>query len=269
VTATDRELAAAIRGELAAIEPSRPCDRRAELAGLGDTTRSDPALTRLRVRLARGGSGSGAPSLANEAWAAAPDHCRAAWLRGRFLATGSLSVTNGRTHLEFVLPEAEGCVLADRLSDLDLPAGLRIRRGRGVVTWKSAESVGRFLRLAGSSAALLELEARWVARSLRSDLNRVVNAEAANLSRSVEAAGRQLAAIVELESTGRLAEQPPIARRIADARRASPEASLTDLAERTGLHRSAVQRALDRLVRAAGLDDDGHGTRRPAVALSS
>jgi DNA-binding transcriptional regulator WhiA len=269
VTATDRELVAAIRGELAAIEPSRPCDRRAELAGLGGTPRRDPALTRLLVRLGRGISGPGGTSVADDAWATAPDHCRVAWLRGRYLAAGSLSVTNGRTHLEFVLRAGEARVLARRLSEMGLPAGLRLRRGHGVVTWKSAESVGRFLRLAGSSAALLELEARWVARSLRSDLNRVVNAEAANLSRSVEAAGRQLAAIAELETTGRLARQPAIVRRIADARRASPEASLTDLAERTGLHRSAVQRAFAHLVRAAGLEEEGAGgPGRRVVALS-
>jgi DNA-binding transcriptional regulator WhiA len=63
----------------------------------------------------------------------------------------------------------------------------------------------------------------------------------------VVAAGRQLAAIDELDADGRLARQPYTVRLVADARRETPEATLSELAERLGLHRSAVQRALDRI----------------------
>jgi DNA-binding protein WhiA len=260
---TDRDLVAAIRTELTAIEPGRACDRGAELEGLGKAARRDAALARLVVRLRRGTGSTERGEMSDAAWDSAPDHCRTAWLRGRFLATGSLSVANGRTHLEFVLAPEEAASLASRLTDLGLPASVRERRGRGVVTWKSAETVGRFLRLAGASAALLELEARLVSRSLRGELNRIVNAEAANLARSVAAAGRQLAAISELETAGRLAGEPRAVRVVARARLDAPDASLSDLAERTGMHRSAVQRALDRIVRTSVLDaPDGRGVRR-------
>jgi DNA-binding transcriptional regulator WhiA len=67
----------------------------------------------------------------------------------------------------------------------------------------------------------------------------------------VAAAGRQLAAIEALAANGQLAAQPAAVRRVADARRATPEASLTDLAERLGVHRSRVQRALERIERLA------------------
>jgi DNA-binding protein WhiA len=251
MTATDRELVAAIRSELSSIDPSRVCDRAAELAGLGSTPRSDAALTRLTVRLRRGVDPSASLAFDDDAWAAAAEHCRTAWLRGRYLATGSLSVANGRTHLEFVDTAEETAVLARRLAAVGLPAGIRLRRGRGVATWKSAETVGRFLRMVGASAAMLELEARSVGRSLRGDLSRIVNAEAANLARSVEAAGRQIAAIEAVEASGALAVQSPVVRAVARARRESPDASLTELAERTSLHRSRVQRALDRLDRLA------------------
>jgi DNA-binding protein WhiA len=119
------------------------------------------------------------------------------------------------------------------------------------VTWKSAETVGLFLRRIGAGAALLELEARQVSRTLRGELNRVLNAESANLQRSVAAAGRQLAAIDLLETDGRLADQPHAVRVVAEARREAPDATLTELAERLGLHRSGVQRALERLERVA------------------
>ena len=113
------------------------------------------------------------------------------------------------------------------------------------------ESVGTFLRRIGAAGALLELEARQVSRALRGELNRVLNAESANLQRAVAAAGRQLDAIAVLDADGRLQEQPFVVRTVADARRETPEATLSELAERLDLHRSAVQRALERLERLA------------------
>jgi DNA-binding protein WhiA len=86
---------------------------------------------------------------------------------------------------------------------------------------------------------------------MRGDLNRVINAESANLQRVVAAAGRQLDAIGALDRDGRLGEQPLVVRAVAAARRETPEATLGELAERLDLHRSAVQRALDRIERLA------------------
>jgi len=271
MSGTDRDLVAALRAELAAVDPSRPCDRRAEIAGLGTVlVTREATVARLALRL--GGRAAERVGTAHRRvlelpdhdldWARAAEHCRLAWLRGRFLARGSMSLAGGRAHLEFVVPVDEAPVLARRLADLDLPASWRIRRGAGVVTWKSAESITAFLGRIGATAALLELEARSVARSLRGELNRVLNAESANLQRSVAAAGRQLEAIDVLEADGRLAEQPRTVRAVAEARRETPEASLSEIAVRLDLHRSAVQRALDRLERLALHDDEGIGRRR-------
>ncbi len=280
MSGSDRDLVAGLRAELAAVEPARPCDRRAEIAGLGPRLQTqEPAVARLVVRLG-GHALEGQPArnphsavrarraftLPDErlAWSGAAEHCRMAWLRGRFLAHGSLSLAGGRAHLEFVVPVEDAPELARRLDDVGLPASWRVRRGLGVVTWKSAESITAFLGRIGASASLLELEARQVARSLRGELNRVLNAESANLQRSVAASGRQLAAIDALEADGRLGEQPRTVRAVAEARRETPEASLSEIAARLELHRSAVQRALDRLERLALHDDEGVGMRRPA-----
>src|SRR5919202_2272897 len=116
---SDRDLVAALRSEIAAIDPSRACDRAAESAGLSGTPARTLAgrrstIGRLVVRLGRAGarSLSAAAPTAGFDWASAPDHCRTAWLRGRFLANGSLSLAGGRTHLEFVVDPAEAPVLA-------------------------------------------------------------------------------------------------------------------------------------------------------------
>jgi DNA-binding transcriptional regulator WhiA len=249
MTHAERDLVVALRNELAGIDPARPCDRVAEAAGLGsDLATREPAVARLAVRLRRAADAS---TTAPFVWESAADHCRTAWLRGRFLARGSLSLAGGRTHLEFVVSPEEAPVLAARLGEVVGPASWRVRRGRGVVTWKGGEAVGTFLRRIGAAGALLELEARQVSRALRGELNRVLNAESANLQRAVAAAGRQLDAIAVLDADGRLIEQPYVVRLVADARRETPEATLTELAERLGLHRSAVQRALERIERLA------------------
>lgn len=270
MTTADRDLVSALRAELAALDPSRACDLAAELAGLGapsggrDGAYRDPVLARLELRLARRGS---PPAAGPFAWSGAAEHCRMAYLRGLFLAHGSLSVAGGRTHLEFVVDPEDAPRLAARVSESGMAASWRIRRGRGVVTWKSAETVGLFLRRIGAGAALLELEARQVSRTLRGELNRVLNAESANLQRSVTAAGRQLAAIDLLDADGRLAAQPYVVRVVAEARRETPEATLAELAERLGLHRSGVQRALERIERVA-LHGEPSGPERPATSLA-
>ena len=232
MTRSERDLVAALRAELAAIGRS-------------------PALGRLAVRLRRASEDRDDGPFEPFEWGPAPEHCRTAWLRGRFLARGSLSLAGGRTHLEFVVADVEAPVLAGRLADVGLPASWRVRRGRGVVTWKSGEAVGTFLRRIGATGSLLELEARQVSRALRGELNRVLNAESANLQRAVAAAGRQLDAIAALDADGRLGRQSYVVRLVAEARRETPEATLGELADRLELHRSAVQRALERIERLA------------------
>ena len=216
MTRSERDLVTALRAELAAIDPSRPCDRAAEVDGLGPGADRPRGVGRAARRPAPAARATGEPGAGAFDWASAAEHCRTAWLRGRFLARGSLSLAGGRTHLEFVVDPDEAPILAARLADLGLPASWRLRRGRGVVTWKSGEAVGTFLRRIGAAGALLELEARQVSRALRGELNRVLNAESANLQRAVSAAGRQLDAIATLDADGRLAEQPYVVRLVAD-----------------------------------------------------
>jgi DNA-binding transcriptional ArsR family regulator len=284
VSSSERDLVDALRAELSAIDPPRRCCRLAEEVGLaGAFEPRRRTIARLELRLARsragesgGGSGSGngsgggsadagaePPSVTPPAfeWVRAPEHCRVAYLRGRFLAHGSLSLASGRTHLEFVVPVDEAPDLCAQLEAMEMPATWRVRRGRGVVTWKSVETVGTFLRVVGAGATLLELESRQVSRSVRGELNRVINAESANLQRAVAAAARHLEAIDTLAADGRLAEQPYVVRLVAEARVEVPEATFGELAERLGLHRSAVQRALDRVERLALHPDEGAGRR--------
>ncbi|CAN5781681.1 hypothetical protein BH24CHL5_BH24CHL5_05060 [soil metagenome] len=246
--AAQRDLVAALRSELAAIEPARRCCRAAERAGLGPAAQGrarSPMIGRLAVRLA-----DPAPTPAFD-WDGAAEHCRRSFMRGALLASGSLSVTATGTHLELVVDQTELDEYSRRLAALGILAGARVRRGRGVRTWKSSEAIVELLRRVGASAAMLELESRLVGRSLRGHMNRVVNAEHANARRAVAAAGRQVADIERLEAAGLLARLPRQVRQVARARRRAPEATLSELAVMLDISRSQVQRAFDAIASAA------------------
>jgi DNA-binding protein WhiA len=190
-------------------------------------------------------------------WATARRHCREAWLRGRFLAAGSLSIGETGVHLELSDTPAAAESLTGELTLMGLVPSWRVRRGRGVVTLKRIEDVITLLRTIGASATVLELEARLVTRQLQGHLNRVINAESANLRRSVRAAHRQVEAVRVLQDDGRLSGLAAHDRAVGAARLEAPEASLTELAAMTGIGRSRVQRSLDRIL---GLAEGPNGS---------
>ena len=147
------DLVDAIRGELAAVLPDRNCCRGAELDALADAggRREEIAIARTIHRLSaalegelrrRGGLGAASPAVRAAAAAErlsaerAPRHCRLAFLRGRILARGSLSIASGSVHLEIVVSSHEGDALRRIIAALELGGTHRLRRGRSVITWK-------------------------------------------------------------------------------------------------------------------------------------
>jgi DNA-binding protein WhiA len=234
------DLATALRAELAALDPARRCCRAAERAGLGQAALGrarTPLLGRLAVRL------EDASTEAAFDWASAAEHDRVAWLRGALLAHGSISVTPTGTHLEVIVDPGLEREIGEWLESSGFPAGARVRRGRGVLTWKSSEGIVALLRRLGATGVPLEIESRLIGRSVAGQLNRVVNAENANLRRAVAAAHRQLADIDALERHDALRRLPRNVRRVATARRRSPEATFSELAAHLDMSRGQVQRA--------------------------
>jgi DNA-binding protein WhiA len=130
-------------------------------------------------------------------------------------------------------------------------AGLSLRRGHHVVYLKGQEEIVALLGLVGANRGVLELETQRVGRDVRSRLNRLLNAEEANLGRTVRAADRQLAAIERLERDGTMARLAPSLRETAAMRRRMPDADLDTLASAAGVSRSAVNHRLRRLVELA------------------
>ncbi|HEV8250401.1 MAG TPA: DNA-binding protein WhiA [Gaiellaceae bacterium] len=174
--------------------------------------------------------------------------CRAAYLRGALLGSGSLSGP-AAPHLEIRRPSREG---AEFLAEL---APLRVveRRGHAAAYAKGADAVEEVLAAAGSSDAVLRLEERAVMGAIRGRANRLANADHANLVRTSRAAHRQLEAIRRLEREGALGDLPERLREIAELRLRHPSLSLRELAARCRppATKAAVHRRLARLERIA------------------
>lgn len=269
-----------VKGELARIQPARACCRRAELAGLlhgarGEALRTlDHATARTTVLLATsldiraGMPRSVAPGaeprpgrrhhlsvdisradLGHWAWVEAAACDRRAFLRGLLLGCGSLSFSASGPHVEFVVRDtAAADEIEHRLADMELRSLRSVRRGHHVVYLKGLDGIVTLLGLAGANRGVLELESQRVGSDVRARLNRVLNAEEANLGRTVRAADRQLAAIDRLERHGSLVRLTPALRDTAAARRRMPDADLDALASALGEGRSAVNHRLRRLV---------------------
>jgi len=275
-------LAGEVRGELARIRPARGCDRRAELIGLlhgshdGPFRTLDHAVARTAVHLAGSLGMAVEPPRAVSSvraraggrhhlsvaidrgefgtwsWDDAP-HCdRRAFLRGVLLGSGSISFSASGPHIEFVLEtEVAAAELHRVLATVEVRSLRTSRRGRHVVYLKGQEEIAVLFRLVGANRGVLELETHRVGRDVRAGLNRLLNAEEANLARTVRAADRQLSAITRLEGHGRLAVLTPSLRETAALRRLMPDADLDTLAGASGISRSAVNHRLRRLVELA------------------
>ena len=158
--------------------------------------------------------------------------CRRAYLRGAFLASGSITNPERTYHLEFSTEQSR---LADKILatilSLDLDAGITQRKGSLVVYMKDGGQIASLLSLMGAHSALLHFENVRVLKEMRNQVNRLVNCETANVDKTVQAALAQLEDIELIDSVIGLEELPPKLRDVARLRREHPYASLQELGE--------------------------------------
>ncbi|HEX3045447.1 MAG TPA: DNA-binding protein WhiA [Bacillota bacterium] len=182
--------------------------------------------------------------------------CRTAFLRGIFIAGGSITDPHRRNyHLEMVTQSedlANGLVYLMNL--VGLKAKVSRRKEHYLVYLKEIEALIRFLSLIGAHVAVLKLEEIRVVKGLRGEVNRRLNFETANLEKTLSAAMELVQEIEKLrkEPSG-LNLLPPKLRETALLRLEYPEASLKELAEyhQPPISKSAVNHRL-RLIREYG-----------------
>lgn len=153
-----------------------------------------------------------------------------AFLRGLFLGSGSVSDPHASPHLEIVLAH-EGAVHWARfaLRAFGLRPHVTRRRGAFCLYLKGAGDIAEFLRVVGASSSLLALEEIRAEREVRNRVNRLVNAETANMEKAAEAAAGQIEAIRAIVAARGWEGIPRKLRELARLRLEYPEASLREL----------------------------------------
>jgi DNA-binding protein WhiA len=158
--------------------------------------------------------------------------CRASYLRGAFLASGSVSGPRN-AHLELRAATMEG---AEFLAALGGEEGFALAvhdRGRHAVAYlKDRETIADLLAFLGAHETALALGESAVVSATKARANRLANADHANIVRSSRAADAQLRAIRRLEAAGRLEHLPAELREVARLRTRYPALSLRELAGR-------------------------------------
>lgn len=160
------------------------------------------------------------------------DCCRRAYIRGTFLGGGSVTNPEKTYHLEFVNHTQEHAEdLSELINHFGLTSKVIQRKNSYVVYLKEGEQIVDLLNIIGAHSSLLNLENVRIYKEMRNNVNRLVNCETANLSKTVNAAVRQIECIKLIKKTVGLKKLPQSLRQVAEARINNPDASLKELGE--------------------------------------
>lgn len=191
-----------------------------------------------------------------------PSDCESAYVRGVFLACGSFSARNsdgtdgqkggGGYHLEFsVLSEGFADELVELLGRREVAVHKMERMDKSVVYAKDIESVSNALALMRLGKLVVKLNDTAIAMSIKRDVNRRMNCDIANMTRTANASVDVINAIQFISDNVGLDTLPPKLVEAADARANSPEAALADIAFELGISKSGLKHRFDKIIEIA------------------
>ncbi|MBO5057757.1 MAG: DNA-binding protein WhiA [Lachnospiraceae bacterium] len=156
--------------------------------------------------------------------------CRRAYLRGAFLCVGSMSDPQKGYHLEFVCEfEKQALQIKEVLRSFELEAKIVRRKKYHVVYLKEGAGIVDLLNVMGAHLSLMNLENLRIEKEMRNSINRQVNCETANITKTVNAASKQIEDIRLLQKHLGLSGLPDNLREMALVRLSHPESSLQEL----------------------------------------
>jgi DNA-binding protein WhiA len=156
--------------------------------------------------------------------------CKRAFIRGAFLATGSISDPKKTYHFEIVAPdEPKAIQLQEIINSFEIDAKIVTRKKYYVVYIKEGSQIVDLLNVMEAHVALMNLENVRILKEMRNSINRQVNCEAANINKTVMAASKQIEDILYIKEQTGLSELSEGMEVIANLRIEYPEASLKEL----------------------------------------
>ena len=174
--------------------------------------------------------------------------CKRAFLRGAFIATGSISDPKKSYHFEIVCSSSK---MANQIMELmggfSIEAKSVIRKRSHVVYIKEGSYIVDMLNVMEAHVALMELENVRILKDMRNTVNRKVNCETANINKTVSAAVKQIEDIEYIKSEKGLDALQEELEEVALARLSHPSASLKELGEILDLGKSGVNHRLRKI----------------------
>ncbi len=191
--------------------------------------------------------------------------CKRAFIRGAFLAAGSISDPQRFYHFEIACgARARADQLQGLIRSFDLDARIVKRKKYFVVYIKEGSQIVDILNVMEAPVSLMELENIRILKEMRGSVNRQVNCETANIHKTVSAAVRQVEAIKVIRDKIGFDRLPENLQEIARLRLARPEATLKELGEALDppVGKSGVNHRLRKLgIMAEKLQSDRPGTQ--------
>lgn len=182
------------------------------------------------------------------------DNCLSCFLRGAFIAYGTVSDPQKSFHLEFLLPQGRGsAALYAVLEHAGYPPK-RVERAKGEgLYYKDSGAIEELITLMGAHHLVFDIINQRIEREIRNNENRATNCVAKNIEKSISAAARQMDAINQLMEKGRFDSLPAELRQTALLRYQNPDAALDELARLHSpvISKSGLNHRLQRLLLAA------------------
>ncbi|MBQ8903261.1 MAG: DNA-binding protein WhiA, partial [Oscillospiraceae bacterium] len=172
------------------------------------------------------------------------------FLRGVFISCGSLSVQKAGYHMELSVRNSDKC---EQLYNLIREQGMKInrsvRRGIPYLYSKDSENIADFLAFIGAMQSSMEIMNIKIYKDFRSNINRKVNCEAANIGKTVAASARQIEDISFISECGEYDKLPIDLKELASLRVENPDISLSELGKLFDppISRSGVNHRIERI----------------------
>lgn len=159
--------------------------------------------------------------------------CKRAYIRGAFIATGSISDPKKSYHLEYVFSNEEDAKeILKLLTVFDIEAKIIARKRYSVLYVKDGTQIVDILNVMGAHVAMMDFENIRILKEVRNSVNRKMNCEMANIGKTVSASTKQTQDIKLLMSNEKIYKTiPQSLKDMAELRLSYPEATLAELAE--------------------------------------
>lgn len=172
------------------------------------------------------------------------------FLRGVFISCGSVSVQKAGYHLELSIRDADKCTqLYNLIHEQGMKINRSVRRGVPYLYSKDSENITDFLAFIGAMQGSMEIMNIKIYKGFRSNINRKVNCEAANIGKTVAASAKQIEDINFITECGEYEKLTSDLKELASLRIENPDISLSELGKLFDppISRSGVNHRIERI----------------------